>query len=289
MNDKRLLICTDLDRTLIPNGPQSESRDARARFARLARHPQITLAYVSGRDRKLVEKAIAHYDLPLPNFVIGDVGTTLYHVGPEAAWKHQVEWEDRISQGWGGKTQTELKQVLQDISTLRLQEHSKQNRHKLSYYVPVQAHREPLTRAITKRFADIGVRSNLIWSLDEPRGVGLLDIVPGDASKLQAIQLLMEQQGFTTGNTIFCGDSGNDMEVLTSPVPSVLVANADPEVRERALQLSADAGLQDRLYLARGGFFGMNGNYSGGMLEGIAHYHRDMLPLMGLEPTGEKA
>jgi sucrose-6F-phosphate phosphohydrolase len=289
MNDNRLLICTDLDRTLIPNGPQSESRDARARFALLAGHPRITLAYVSGRDRKLVEKAIAHYDLPLPDFVIGDVGTTLYHVGPQAEWQHQVEWEDRISAGWAGRTQTELKQVLQDISTLRLQEHSKQNLHKLSYYLPVQADRESLTRAINQRFADIGVRSNLIWSLDEPRGVGLLDILPGDASKLHAIKLLMEQQGFTLANTVFCGDSGNDMEVLASPVPAVLVANADPDVRQRALQLSDHAGLNDRLYLARGGFYGMNGNYSGGILEGIAHYHPDTLSLMGLERPGANA
>jgi hypothetical protein len=27
------------------------------------------------------------------------------------------------------------------------------------------------------------------------------------------------------------------------------------------------------LYLAQGGFLGMNGNYSAGILEGIAHYH----------------
>ncbi|MFZ4666042.1 MAG: haloacid dehalogenase, partial [Prochlorotrichaceae cyanobacterium] len=31
----------------------------------------------------------------------------------------------------------------------------------------------------------------------------------------------------------------------------------------------------NRLYLARGGFLGMNGNYSAGILEGIAHYHPD--------------
>ena len=29
------------------------------------------------------------------------------------------------------------------------------------------------------------------------------------------------------------------------------------------------------LYLAHGGFLGMNGNYSAGILEGVAHYHPD--------------
>ncbi len=36
----------------------------------------------------------------------------------------------------------------------------------------------------------------------------------------------MRQQGFDDGNTVFAGDSGNDVPVLVSAVPSVLVANA---------------------------------------------------------------
>ncbi len=62
----RLLICTDLDRTLIPNGPQPESPGARRRFAILAERPEVTLAYVSGRHRALVEDAITTYRLPTP-------------------------------------------------------------------------------------------------------------------------------------------------------------------------------------------------------------------------------
>jgi hypothetical protein len=29
---------------------------------------------------------------------------------------------------------------------------------------------------------------------------------------------------------------------------------------------------QDTLYVAQGGYLGMNGNYSAGILEGLAHY-----------------
>ncbi|HDO34182.1 MAG TPA: haloacid dehalogenase, partial [Chromatiales bacterium] len=39
-----LLLCSDLDRTLIPNGPQAESPRARALLCELARRPEITLA-----------------------------------------------------------------------------------------------------------------------------------------------------------------------------------------------------------------------------------------------------
>ncbi len=279
----RLLVCTDLDRTLIPNGPESESSGARAGFLRFASLPEVTVAYVSGRHRVLVEKAIAYYRLPVPDFVIGDVGTTIYHVGEEQHWVHQAFWEEAIGRDWGERSQADLKALLQPISVLRLQEPSKQNRYKLSYYVPMQADREALSHDINKRFSEIGVHSNLIWSLDEPRGVGLLDVVPASASKYHAIQALMQQQRFGRGDVVFCGDSGNDLEVLTSEIPSILVANANNEVKQTALRLSREAGHEQQLYIAKGNFFGMNGNYSGGVLEGIAHYHPDTLAMMALK------
>jgi len=78
---KRFLLCTDLDRTLIPNGAEPESPSARERFRQLAGHEEITLAYVSGRHKALIEQAIAEFDLPLPDFAIADVGTTIYQIG----------------------------------------------------------------------------------------------------------------------------------------------------------------------------------------------------------------
>ena len=73
-----VLICTDLDRTLLPNGKQPESPAARRRFAEFAAREEVRLAYVTGRHLALVEKAIANYVLPRPDFVIADVGTSLY-------------------------------------------------------------------------------------------------------------------------------------------------------------------------------------------------------------------
>ncbi|MDD5412287.1 MAG: HAD family hydrolase, partial [Methylobacter sp.] len=93
---KRILICTDLDRTLLPNGRQPESPDARATFSRLVSRPEVTLAYVSGRHRELVENAIHDYRLPLPDWVIGDVGTTIFQVGDQE-WRHWPEWEQTIA------------------------------------------------------------------------------------------------------------------------------------------------------------------------------------------------
>jgi len=280
MTDK-LLVCTDLDRTLIPNGPQSESPGAREHFAHLAGRPEVTLVYVSGRHRALVEKAITNYCLPIPDFVIGDVGTTIYHVGPEQQWIRQEAWEEEIAVDWAGKSHADIKLLLNGVKDLRLQERSKQNRYKLSYYVPLQSNRERLSAIINQRFEEKGIRASLIWSIDEPVGIGLLDILPARASKHHAIHALMRMHGFSYENTVFCGDSGNDLEVLASPIPAVLVANAQPVVREFALQRAETLGCERQLYIAKGGFMGMNGNYSAGMLEGIAYYHPQTLEWMG--------
>jgi len=278
---ERLLICTDLDRTLIPNGPQSESANARGHFTKMVARPEVTLAYVSGRHRALIERAIINYRLPVPDFVIGDVGTTIYRVGPEQLWQRQTAWEDEIAKDWGGKSHADLKALSIDIPALRPQERTKQNDYKLSYYVPLHIDRNMLSAMIDARLKASGVTARLIWSADEPAGVGLLDILPARASKYHALEALMQLHGFGYKETVFCGDSGNDIEVLISPIPSVLVANSQPQVRELAIKLADAGGHAGQLYIAQGDFHGMNGNYSAGILEGTAHYHPHTAVWMG--------
>ena len=277
MTLSRLLLCTDLDRTLIPNGPQPESGQARGYLESLVSRPEVTLVFVSGRDRALVEQAMTSYQLPCPDFVIGDVGTSIYRVGPKHEWSPQVSWQRQIAADWGGKSATDLQIMLDDIEVLRLQESSKQNIFKLSFYVPVEQDTGGLSSIIHQRLESAGVQARLVWSVDEVENTGLLDVLPLRASKLHAIEALMEQQGFNLDNTLFCGDSGNDMEVLISPVPAVLVANGHEDIRCSAIKLARQAGTEKQLYVASGDFLNMNGNYGAGMLEGIAHYYPDTL------------
>jgi HAD superfamily hydrolase (TIGR01484 family) len=268
---KRILICTDLDRTLLPNGSQPESPQARKRFTRLMSRPEITLAYVSGRNRELVEEAIRDYCLPLPDWVIGDVGTTIYQLD-DKEWWHWSAWEREIAPAWRGLTSTDLRSLFADLPNLRLQEESKQNRFKLSYYLPLPMDILALQPEMTHRLRMRGIAASLIFSSDETASTGLLDVLPERATKLHALEFLMQRQGFDLSRTVFAGDSGNDLPVLASAIPSVLVANASKEVVEQAEGLAREHGTLPSLYLAQGQFLGMNGNYSAGILEGISHY-----------------
>ncbi len=266
-----ILICTDLDRTLLPNGAQAESPGARARFGKLAVRPDVRVAYVSGRDRTLVLQAIEKYRIPFPDYVIGDVGTSIFSVRKQH-WELWQSWHQEIGKSWRGMQPEQLAELFDGIELLRLQEPAKQNRYKLSYYAPHDIDPEPLLARMQQRLGENAVEASLVWSVDETAPMGLLDVLPARATKRHALEFLMQAEGFSLDNTVYAGDSGNDLPILTSPIRSVLVANATPQVRNLALHMAKEQGNEDALYLARGGLLGMNGNYSAGVLEGAAHY-----------------
>ena len=264
---RRLLLCTDLDRTLIANGAQPAAKGALALFRQLVRREDVTLAYVSGRHRALIEQAMLDFDLPEPAFVIADVGSTIYQVSP-TGWQPNDAWDAHIAPDWHGLTHDDLGRLLAIFPALQLQPREKQNRHKLSYHVALAEDSPSLMRAVDARLKEAHIKANLVWSIDEPASVGLFDVLPASANKLHAIRFLMQQQGYQEEDTLFAGDSGNDLDVLLSGIPAVLVANADPQVKSLVV-----AANPDTLYVAQGGYLGMNGNYSAGILEGVAHYH----------------
>lgn len=117
--------------------------------------------------------------------------------------------------------------------------------------------------------------------MGKPAGFGLLDILPGRASRYDAICALMQPQDIKRERTVFCGDSGNDLDVLQSPLYSVLVRNSRPEVRAQALEAAQPADTERMFYIAKGEFQGMSGNYSGGMLEGIAYFYPSTVDWIG--------
>ena len=271
MTNSEIVLCTDLDRTVIPNGAQPESPEARPRLRRLAARPEATLVYVTGRHKALLEDAIRAYDLPVPDYAIGDVGTTIYQV-QDGAWRPWRAWSEEIAPDWQGHDGRAIAGLLADLDGLHLQEPEKQNDYKLSYYAPAGTRPDPLLAEIRERLEGCGIRASLIWSIDEAANCGLLDVLPAAANKLHAIRFLMRKKGFSDTRTVFSGDSGNDLEVLVSGLQAVLVRNAPDDVREEAMERVAEAGYPQRLYVARGGFLGMNGHYSAGVLEGLAHF-----------------
>ncbi len=227
---KKILLCTDLDRTLIPNGEQPESTGARELFRRLYDSSAIDLAYVTGRHLALILGAIEEYQLPMPDYVIADVGSTICKAR-DGNWDRVDDLDKLLATDWCEYSGLDLHLLLEGILGIELQESEKQGRFKLSYYVELSMDAGPLIATIEKRLDEKGIAANLIFSIDEEKNVGLLDLLPKSASKLHAIRFLMDRTGYSEKEVIFAGDSGNDLDVLVSSLPSILVANATDDVR----------------------------------------------------------
>ena len=267
----KIFLCSDLDRTLLPNGSCPESPDARKRLRLLSERPEITLAYVSGRNRQLLQAAIETYQIPVPDYAVGDVGTSIFRI-QDGDWRPLTTWEERIAPSWNGRRHDQLSVLLSGIDKLTLQEPENQSPFKLSYYAPPDLDYGRWIDTMQGRLKGEGVKASLIWSIDEEKNRGLLDVLPENATKYHAIRFLMQHNGFHSKATVFAGDSGNDLPVLTSELQTVLVANAAENIRQQASKMVEIKGIADTLYCAKGGFLGMNGNYSAGVIEGLVHF-----------------
>ncbi len=264
MANARYLICTDLDRTLLPNGTHPASPQGLAAFTRLAAHPDVDIAYVTGRHHQLVMAAITEFQIPVPDYVLGDVGSTIYQPH-EGQWQLWQAWQDEIAPCWAGVSHHDLVALFADIDALQQQEADKQNDFKLSYYAPANDNPQALLQKMKARLDRRGIQASLSWSIDELEHIGLLDVMPANATKLHAINFLIEHKAYSRSNVVFSGDSGNDLPVLSSSLNATLVANAHTDVRKEAIQLARQQGNEQQLYLAKG-------NYAAGIIEGVLHY-----------------
>lgn len=260
-----------MDRTVIPNGIQPEDPQARRKFNEFCTYSGITLVYVTGRHQALVKEAIKEYGLPEPDLVITDVGTKIYRV-MDHEWHLLGSWEKEIDKDWNGKDHEQIRQLLNPITELKLQEPSKQNTHKLSYYLPLDIDHTGVMARMEEYLDEEGVSASLVWSIDEPENIGLLDVLPRNATKLHAIEFLHHLLEYQLDEVMFAGDSGNDLPVLTSSINSVLVANASRDIKEAARQSAVENGYDETLYIAKESGLGMNGNYAAGVLQGVWHF-----------------
>lgn len=262
-------LFADLDRTILPNGLQSESEQSRPLLRRFMSLPGVSLTYVSGRDIGLIQKAIQDYEIPLPDYAVADVGTAMYRITGQR-WQPVSDWQRSFGAVWNQSMSGKIIQSLACISKLILQEPEKQSSYKVSYYTE-PAFLENIKLEVGKCLGSLNEHIALVSSIDETLNIGLLDILPQNATKLYAVRFLVKQCCLKLSEVVYCGDSGNDLPVLESNIPAVIVANAQSTVKDGALQASMLAGTQSKLYLAEG-VCGLNGNYAAGVLEGVGHF-----------------
>ncbi len=271
------LLCTDLDRTLLPNGEQPESPMARPVLWHLLRSYGVALAYVSGRDLARVLAAIDDFDLQKPDVIVADVGTSIY-VPVSGCWQLQDDWQSQIGKDWNGLDSDGIRASLVSFNELEDQEEDRQTRFKRSYYLPRELDASALRQRLDEHLTELGVQASLVFSDDPEKGIQLLDVLPRHATKIDAIRHVQKMLGVDNDETLFSGDSGNDVTALASSFPSVTVRNADAPTRDAVKQLAAHNATESSSYQAEGalplaGGHELNGHYAAGIVEGLLHFN----------------
>jgi sucrose-6F-phosphate phosphohydrolase len=262
------ILATDLDRTLLPNGSWPADPGAIDLFNELTRKHDVQVVYVTGRNLDLTERAIAEFGIRHPDVLIGDVGTSIRRYGPDG-WQSHAGWAAHVqatSPRWDAEA---VRAALAGMDGLAEQEREHCGPFKQSYYVD-HDRREAVLRAVDARikgrFDEV-----IVYSFDPRSGKGLLDFLPHSATKQTALEYLADELGTARADVVFCGDSGNDVFPLTAGFSGVLVRNADEQL-VASVQQAAAANPELRLYFAKGGFRGLSGYYTSGVLEGAWHY-----------------
>ena len=88
--------------------------------------------------------------------------------------------------------------------------------------------RDEVEAQITRALHPQQVAAQLIWS-----GEGdwrFLDIVSKNAGKLAALEFVRLKHGFQHSQTVACGDSGNDKDMLGGQNLAIVVGNAQPDL-----------------------------------------------------------
>ncbi len=261
-----IVLATDLDRTLLPNGKNAYDGTLPQLFS-VIKKKKLALVYVTGRNLELFKEAMREFKIEVPDYMIGDVGTTIYKKDNNAL-SLDSEWINHISVNvpdWDIQT---MKDMLRANRELRLQEETKQNKYKLSYYLDDISKEKEILKFVKDELNIFKDFVDVVYSVDQLKKKGLIDILPKIATKATALEFLRKRLDVSKESVIFCGDSGNDILALTNGYISILVKNALENIKVEVSRINKEKNFGGKLYIANG-TGRLNGNYSSGILEGL--------------------
>jgi sucrose-6F-phosphate phosphohydrolase len=262
---QRKLLATDMDGTVIPldREPQRKTEIQELRAA-LEASEGVLLAYVTGRGLELASKGIRQFDLPIPDFFVGDVGTSLYR-STQDGFEVDVEYARRMKEAMGGLDFKEVQESMKPLSHLLLEPHERQTEFKLSFRLPGDQDNRPTIAAVREHLENLGGRVQVVYSVGAPSGVGLLDLLPVGGGKEHALRYLQEITGIEEEHVVYAGDSGNDLAAMLGGVKAILVGNAGKELRTELEEKGRERGILSKIHFSSSPF-------AKGVLEGCRHF-----------------
>ncbi|MDP3978409.1 MAG: glucosylglycerol-phosphate synthase [Pseudomonas sp.] len=231
-----MLLATDLDGTFLAGDPE----DRLSLYQTIAAHPEIRLAYVTGRSLESVLPLLADPTLPQPDFIISDVGASFTHGDTLQPIQPLQSMIDAL---WPGESQ-----VASAIEGFELERQDVPQMRRCSYFcTPEQAANPALIAAAQTLGCD------LLYSAER-----YLDFLPQGVNKGSSLQALVDWLELDNDQVLAAGDTLNDLSMLNGTFNSVCVGDSEAGL------LQATEPHSRTLHASRPG--------CGGILQAFAHF-----------------
>ncbi len=225
------VLATDLDGTLIPLPNNQQNAADLVHLADLLAQHSIELVFATGRHPAWMEDAIREFALPVPEFAICDVGTTILRQDDDSGFRPMTAYQNHLADLCQSCSADRVRELCGNVAGIRAQEEQKQGEFKISFYSAEQELAvicRSLEQVLQKNSADW----NVIGSVDPFTRDGLIDVLPRGVSKSYAINWWSQHRGVHQQDVAYSGDSSNDLAALTAGYHGIVVSNAADDLRE---------------------------------------------------------
>lgn len=237
----RYILAADLDGTLIGDRQALEEFNS---FMK-KRRKEFLLVYVTGRKLSSVQELMKEEELLNPDVLIVDVGTEIYLAHD---YLLELNWDKRVSVFWNSES---LKARFASIKGLYSQ--GIYPRYRLAYFTD-----KDMFKKIVTQMKNLVEKERLPVEIIPSMG-HIIDVIPIQAGKGKALKYIQEMYAVPKEYIFACGDSENDISMLTAGFKGIVVGNCQLDLKEVLAQTS------ETIYFSKA-------FYARGVLEGIKKY-----------------
>jgi len=210
-----LLLATDLDGTFL--GGSDVQRYEFYQYIHDQRD-RILLVYVTGRELDRITELYEDPNIPQPDYIIADVGTTIVDGKTFEPISVVQDW---VVQKWGNANE-QVKSLLANEPGIELQLINPN--YRVSYYYEP----ESLQPSTIQKVIDAGFDCILSYYT-----YFYFDVMPKGVSKGPTLLRFLAEMNLNPDDTIACGDTLNDLSLFETGLKGIAVGNSEPRLVEK--------------------------------------------------------